>query len=78
MFKISELAKRDIINVFNGAKLGLVKDVQIDSETGTVHAIVLQGRRRFWFFPAGKDVIVPWTKIKKFGVDAVLVELEMA
>lgn len=78
MFRISELTKKDIINVLNGAKLGLVKDVQIDLETGAVHAIVLQGRRRFWFFPAGKDIIVPWTKIKKLGVDAVLVELEIA
>lgn len=75
LFKVSELNRRDIINVVDGSKLGPVKDIQIDLEKGTVEALVLQGPRRIWFFAADKDVLVPWEAVKKFGKDAVLVEL---
>jgi len=75
LFKVSELNKRDIINVVDGSKLGPVKDIQINLEKGTVEALVLQGPRRLWLFSAGKDVLVPWEAVKKFGRDAVLVEL---
>ncbi|MFZ5634574.1 MAG: YlmC/YmxH family sporulation protein [Bacillota bacterium] len=78
MFKISELARRDIVNLADGAKLGAVKDVHIDPSTGTVLAIVLEGPRRFGLLSAGRDTLVPWSKIKKIGVHTVLVDLEAA
>ncbi len=77
MFKISDLNKRVIVNLMDGSKLGTVKDIQIDPETGKIIAFVLYGPRRFKFLFAGKDVIVPWSKIKKLGVDTVLVELDV-
>lgn len=77
LFKISELGMRDMVNLVDGAKLGPVKDVHIDLETGRVTAMVLSGGKRFWgIFSAGKDVVVPWEKIKKIGKDTVLLELE--
>lgn len=77
MFKVSDLARRDIINVIDGAKLGAVKDVHIDPATGSVLAFVLEGPRRFGLLSAGRDILLPWSKIKKIGVDAVLVELDI-
>jgi len=76
MFKISDLTRRDFINLADGAKLGSIKDVHIDPSTGTVTAFVLQGSRRFGFLAAGRDIFLPWSKIKKIGVDTVLVDLE--
>lgn len=76
MFKASDLASRDIINVMDGRRLGLIKDLEIDYETGTVRALVLQSKEKYLrVFRRGKDVVVPWTQIKKIGVDAILVEL---
>lgn len=75
MFKISELNKRDIVNIVDGSKLGPVKDIHINLEKGTVEALVLQGPRRFMFFSFSQDVLVPWEAVKKFGKDAVLVEI---
>ncbi|HAU31639.1 MAG: Sporulation protein, YlmC/YmxH family [Desulfotomaculum sp. 46_296] len=75
MFKVSDLNKRDIVNVVDGSKLGPVKDIHIDVEKGTVEAIILQGPRRFWLFSSRKDFIVPWGAVKKLGKDAVLIEV---
>ncbi len=77
MFKITDLTKKDIINMKDGAKLGPVKDAHFDPEEGRVRALVLEGPRRFFgLLSAGGDVVVPWEKIKKIGVDAVLVEVD--
>ncbi|MEW5762975.1 MAG: YlmC/YmxH family sporulation protein [Bacillota bacterium] len=79
MFKISDLGARDIINVVDGRRLGPIKDVQIDQETGTVQAIVLRGGSRYLrLLRLGRDVVVPWSSIRKIGVDAVLVEVNPA
>ncbi len=76
-FKISELGLKDIVNLVDGAKLGPVKDVYIDLETGRVLSLVLSGEKKYFrIFGAGNDVVVNWDKIKKVGVDTVLVEVE--
>lgn len=77
MFKISDLNRRDIVNLADGSKLGAVKDIHIDPVTGTVVAFVLEKPRRFGLLSAGRDVLVPWSKIKKIGVDTVLVDLDV-
>lgn len=76
-FKISDLGLRDIVNIVDGSKLGTVKDVYIDLETGKLVSLVLSGDRKYFgLMSAGKDTVVPWEKIKKIGVDTVLVEVE--
>ncbi|KAF1086100.1 PRC-barrel domain protein [Sporotomaculum syntrophicum] len=77
MLKITELSRKDIINIKNGAKLGAVRDVHVDLADGKVRAIVLEGPKRYFrLLGAGGDIIIPWEKIKTIGVDAVLVELD--
>jgi len=77
LFKISDLGLRDIVNLVDGAKLGPVSDVYIDLETGKVISLVLSGGKKYFgLMNAGRDVVVPWEKIKKIGVDTVLVEVE--
>ncbi len=76
MFKISDLGRKDIINVTDGAKLGPVKDMHLDLDSGLVKALVLQGPKKYFrLFGAGQDVVVSWDKVKKIGQDAVLVEV---
>ncbi len=77
MFKITELSSKDIINLKDGAKLGAVKDVHVDMVEGKVRAIILEGPRKYFRLPGtGGDIVVPWEKVKKIGVDAVLVEVD--
>lgn len=75
MFKASELARRDFINVIDGRRLGPVVDLHID-EKGVVTALVVRGGRRYLgLFRWGREMVIPWQQVKKIGVDAVLVEV---
>ena len=77
MLKISELANRQIINLADGRRLGPIKDLEIDPVAGTVRAVVLKGGRPYLrLLGLARDVRVPWERIRKIGVDAVLVEVE--
>jgi YlmC/YmxH family sporulation protein len=76
LFKISDFGLRDTVNILDGSKMGPVKDVQIDPETGQVHALIItEGRRYLGLFSFGQDLEVPWEKIKKIGVDTILIEM---
>ena len=77
MFKATELELKDIVNINDGAKLGPVKDLHIDIETGRVVALVLQAPRRYFgLVRQGQDLVIPWEAVKKFGQDTVLVDLQ--
>lgn len=76
MVKISDLRMREVINVMNGKRLGLIKDIEIDLEAGRIKSVVLPGNGKvLGFFGKSDEVVVPWQKIKKLGMDVILVEL---
>ena len=76
MLKISDLRMREVINVTNGKKLGLIKDIEVDLNAGRIKSIVLPGNGRvLGLFGRNEDVVVPWQKIKKLGLDVILVDL---
>ncbi len=76
MFRISDLRHKDIVNVIDGKKLGPVKDIEVDLNEGKIMALILPGpNRMFHFLGRNEDIILDWSKIKKIGLDVVLVEL---
>ncbi len=78
MIKISDLRDREIINVNDGRRLGPIKDIDLDLENGRIRAIILpeiSGGRILGIFSRGEDIVIPWEKIVRIGVDVVLVEV---
>jgi YlmC/YmxH family sporulation protein len=74
--KASELRMRDVVNIADGRKLGYIYDLDVDLQTGRINAIILPAPQKiFNFFGRGEDVQIPIEKIKKIGVDVILVEL---
>ncbi len=78
MVKISDLRAREVVNVVDGRRLGLIKDIEVDMEEGRITAIILPGDgggRFLGFFAKDEEIVVPWEKIKKIGMDVILVEV---
>ena len=71
----SEMKEKEIINVFDGRKLGHVVDILFDVANGTVQGFFVPGEKKF--LKRSEDVFVPLDKIKKIGDDVILVKLQV-
>ncbi|WP_456275573.1 YlmC/YmxH family sporulation protein [Bacillus sp. AK128] len=79
MVKISEFQVKDVVNVADGKKLGNIDDLEINTTTGKIDAIVISsGTRMLGFFGRGEEVIIPWRNIVKIGADVILVRFYQA
>jgi YlmC/YmxH family sporulation protein len=75
--RISDLRLLDVVNVKDGRRLGPIKDLDLDLERGVVKGIIVPGPSRTrGLFGNGKsdDFVVPWDRVKKIGVDVILVD----
>lgn len=77
LVRASELRLLDVVNVVDGRKLGYVYDVDVDVDTGRIRALLVpgEGRRLFSLFGRRPDVAIPWKRVRKIGVDVILVHL---
>jgi len=76
--KISDLRDLEIININDGRRMGPIKDIELDLEKGKIQALVMPGYtsgRIVGIFGRNDDLVVPWEKIKRIGVDVLLVDL---
>ncbi|WP_407307842.1 YlmC/YmxH family sporulation protein [Desulfosporosinus sp. SB140] len=79
---LSDLAGKEIINLHDGAKLGLVGDADLDiSLNGAVESIILASRggfSGFWGSKGDRDrdlLVIPWQTIKKVGSEVIIIDL---
>jgi YlmC/YmxH family sporulation protein len=74
MFRISDLRRKDIINEADGKKLGYIYDMDIEINSGTIESIIITGESRFLgLFIRSEEIVLPWDRIKKIGVDVIIV-----
>ena len=77
LVRASDIKMREVINISDGRRLGVVEDWEMDLETGAVRAIIVPGSPRFlWFFGHSDDIVIPWEKIRKIGHDVILVDAD--
>jgi len=70
-----DLKLKEVISVIDGKRMGHITDIEIDVDTGRLTAIVVPGMGRFLgLFGRNEDVVIPWDKINKIGMDVILVE----
>lgn len=73
--KVSEIKQKEVINLNDGRKLGVVYDVEIDMDKGCIDAIIIPGTGRILgIFSRDSDIVINWDNIKKIGVDVILVD----
>ena len=72
--RILDMGYKEVIDLRDGARLGYVGDVEIDTETGNVQSMVIPGRLRlFGLLGREAERVVPWEDIEKIGEDIILV-----
>ena len=72
----TELRSKEVVNLQNGARMGKIIDLIIDSNGKNVLGLVVPGIRRL--FKSGEDIFIPWCNISKIGNDVILVSLDVS
>jgi YlmC/YmxH family sporulation protein len=75
MHSINNLRMMEVIDVNSGAKLGYIKDIKIDCGEHRIISILIPFQKSTWFSKMD-SIEIPWSKVKKVGVDVILVEVE--
>lgn len=68
----SLLRSKEIINVFDGKRLGRAVDIVFDKETAKVLGVIVPGEKKI--FRKSDDIFIPIELIKKIGDDVILVK----
>lgn len=73
MYAINNLRQMEIIDVNSGTKMGYIKDLRVDCEEYRIISILLPTQKSSWF-NKNNSIEIPWEKVKKIGVDVILVD----
>lgn len=75
--RLSRFGGKEIINLSDGTKLGLLEDADllIDENTGKIEAFLINSGSKFSFRASERSAFkIPWENIKKIGSDIIVVE----
>ncbi|MCM3470008.1 YlmC/YmxH family sporulation protein [Brevibacillus borstelensis] len=77
--RLSEMSGKEIIGLDNGERLGVIgdSDLEINTETGSIHAIIVPGGSFFGFGKKRDDMVIPWDAIVKIGPDMVIIQVSL-
>ncbi|CQR71547.1 PRC-barrel domain protein [Sporomusa ovata DSM 2662] len=79
--RISEMTGKEVINLGDGARLGIVGECELtfDSCSGVIGGLILPKRKTvFNFLGDNQIVLIPWEAIKRIGDEVVIVDLDNA
>lgn len=79
MLLLSELGGKEIVNLNNGERLGIIadSDIVVDEKTGKILSLLIPERKfQFKFFGNNEGIEIPWHTIRKIGNDMIIVELD--
>ena len=74
--KLSELQKKDIINIRDGKKIGKIIDVEFDIKSGyMIHFVIEKSHFVRNLFSSTEEITIKFTQIKKLGEDVILIDI---
>jgi YlmC/YmxH family sporulation protein len=75
--KLSEIAGKKIINIYDGYMLGMAGegDFLVNPLSGDIYAIILPRFKRVSAFPsAKKDFSIPWESVRRIGPEFIVID----
>ena len=76
--RLSELAGKNIVNIYDGSRLGSVQesDLLFEAETGRITEMVVPGRGGLLAGRLERGALrIPWQAIHKIGREVIIVDL---
>jgi YlmC/YmxH family sporulation protein len=74
--KLSELQRKDIVNIKDGKKIGRITDVEFDPTNGYVIKFVIESSHFVKnLFSSQEELTIKFTQIKKMGEDVILIDI---
>ena len=75
--RITDMHNKEVINVCDGHRLGYVDDVEVDTCTAQLVAIVIRGSSKcFGLLGRQEDIVIGFKEIEVIGDETVLVRRE--
>lgn len=72
--RISDMHDKEVINISDGNRLGYVDDLEVDTCTAQITALVIRGcNRLFGLLGRDSDVVIQWKDIEVVGDETILV-----
>ena len=76
---LSELGGKEIVNLNNGQRLGIIadSDIIVDEKTGKILTLLIPERKlQLNLFGENQRLEIPWDTIRKIGQDMIIVEFK--
>lgn len=78
--RLSELSGKEVINITDGARLGVIEDCNLsfDTRTGAINSLFLPRRGGlFQLFGDSKESVIPWHCVRRIGDEVIITDLNM-
>ena len=72
--RLSELCKKEVVNVCDGCRLGYVTELEIDATCGRVNALFVPKPHRL--FAKCDYYVIRWEHVERIGADMILVRFQ--
>lgn len=73
--RLSDLQNKDIINVIDGKKIGIIIDITIN-EDGTLSSLIVEKTKSLLSrLSSSSELEIKWKQITKIGSDVILVSI---
>ncbi|MTI70014.1 MAG: YlmC/YmxH family sporulation protein [Firmicutes bacterium] len=77
--RLHKLGGKEIVNLNDGGRLGVIadSDLIIDEKTGRILALLVpDNRSQISLFKDRSEIEIPWELIRKIGNDMIIIELD--
>lgn len=74
---LKELRSKEVINIYNGERLGFIDDIKFDTENNSVITFIIYGREKlFGILGKQNDILIHCNQIHLVGDETILVSVE--
>ena len=75
--RFTELLCKEVVCLRDGCRLGFVTDLRVMVPEGSVSAIVVPGRGKYFgLLGPREDFVIPWSCVRRIGPDIILVDVK--